>query len=182
MKVLDLFAGLGGFSQGFKDRGHIVATLDNDPKFDCTFTADIKHFYGDGKYDVVLASPPCQEFARCNLPWKKKLLPPDYKPDMSLVLEAKRVIEEINPRYWVLENTMPSLKWITPILGHWVKHVGSRYFWGKFPPFDTRKNACGKAAMWPRKGVDRPALRALIPYAVSRSLCIAIEYDMEMVK
>jgi len=179
MRVLDLFAGLGGFSQAFRDRGHEIETLDNDPQFNCTFTMDIKDFKPDCAYTVVLASPPCQDFARMHLPWKRKLLPSGFKPDMSLVLEAKRIIDEVKPRYWVLENTMPSLKFITPILGHYVKRVGSRYLWGNFPTLDTRKNAYGKEKIWPR--ANRPALRALIPYALSKSLCMAMEYDMEMV-
>lgn len=33
MKVLDLFAGLGGFSQAFRDRGHYVFTIDNNKEF-----------------------------------------------------------------------------------------------------------------------------------------------------
>jgi len=33
MEVVDLFSGLGGFSQAFLDRGHEVERYDNNPKF-----------------------------------------------------------------------------------------------------------------------------------------------------
>ena len=45
MKVLDLFSGLGGFSQAFKDRGHKVTTLDNNPEFNPDICIDIMMLY-----------------------------------------------------------------------------------------------------------------------------------------
>ena len=42
MRVLDLFAGLKGWSQAFSDRGHDVRTVENDKRFDdITYYIDI---------------------------------------------------------------------------------------------------------------------------------------------
>ena len=66
LRVLDLFAGLEGWASGFRERGHHVDTLDLDPEFGSTFTADILEISAadlDGPYDVVVASPPCEGFS-----------------------------------------------------------------------------------------------------------------------
>ena len=44
MRVLDLFAGLKGWSSAFD---HDVRTLDIEPKFDCDITLDILDFEPD---------------------------------------------------------------------------------------------------------------------------------------
>ena len=41
MNELDLFSGLEGASIGFKERGHKVVTVDNNPSFKPTLVADI---------------------------------------------------------------------------------------------------------------------------------------------
>lgn len=67
MKVLDLFSGLGGWSQAFLDRGHDVLRIDNDEHFrdvPRTKIGDILTFTEPRDYyDVILASPPCQAFS-----------------------------------------------------------------------------------------------------------------------
>ena len=69
MKVLDLFSGLGGWSQAFKDRGHLVFTVDIEPKFKPNMTADILNLSAQdfpkvsSGWDVILASPPCNAFS-----------------------------------------------------------------------------------------------------------------------
>ncbi len=68
MKVLDLFSGLGGWSQAFLDRGHEIVTVDNDEKFKPDICADMMilsagSFGNPGKFDVILASPPCNCFS-----------------------------------------------------------------------------------------------------------------------
>jgi hypothetical protein len=66
LRVLDLFAGLEGWASGFRERGHHVDTLDLDPSFGSTFTADVLEVTAadlGGPYDVVVASPPCEGFS-----------------------------------------------------------------------------------------------------------------------
>lgn len=81
LRVLDLFAGLGGWSAAFKQRGHHVLTLDWNEKFGTDLCMDVRAFAHDpqrflvpaaiargyaldanGEWwpDVVLASPDCR--------------------------------------------------------------------------------------------------------------------------
>ena len=176
MKVLDLFSGLGGFSQAFKDRGHDVTTLDNEPAFNPTILADIRSYRGVIPYDVVLASPPCQEFSKSSLPqtWPS-VVRYGCKPSTALLLEAIRVIMTVKPRFWVIENVRGAVRFFKPIIGPPVKVVGSRYLWGSFPIFDTPARY-GKWKLPPSK--DRAALRSLIPYNISWALCAAMEREL----
>ena len=176
MRVLDLFAGLGGFSQAFKDRGHHVDTLDNDPQFKCDMPVPIQDFHAPTEdYDVVLASPPCQEFSKSALPrtWAS-VRKYGCNPSVALLTEAIRVIKLCNPKYSVIENVRGAVKYFKPIIGPPVKHVGSRDLWGDFPIFDTPK-AYGKWKLPPSK--DRAAIRSLIPYSISMALCKAMEQE-----
>lgn len=69
--VLDVFSGLGGWSQAFLDRGHCVYRLENNPDFadvPATHIADVMDFRPvRGSFDVVLASPPCQSFSMMSI-------------------------------------------------------------------------------------------------------------------
>ena len=64
--LIDLFAGLGGFSAAFTDSPQwSVTTVDIDESFDPDITADVCDL-GCGDLpdpDVVLASPPCKCFS-----------------------------------------------------------------------------------------------------------------------
>lgn len=177
MKVLDLFSGLGGFSQAFKDRGHQVTTLDNEKKFNPDICIDIMRydpFYiHQLAYDIILASPPCTEFSKSQMPdsWKCKQ---KYgcNPDTGLLEKTIEIIDRIKPKYWVIENVSGARKYFKPFLGEYKKKVGSRYLWGEFPDFEC-KPVYGKWKL--PKTDDRPALRSLIPYNLSMALCRAME-------
>src|SRR3954467_637487 len=75
-RLIDLFAGCGGMTQGFVDAGYLpVAAVEHDPEAAATYAANFgeEHaFYGDLEdwptrdiptADVVIGGPPCQGFS-----------------------------------------------------------------------------------------------------------------------
>jgi hypothetical protein len=167
--MLDLCSGLGGASQAMRDRGWIVVRVDNDPEFSPDILADVREWSWSGERpDLVWASPPCVEFSRESMPWSRT----GQRPDMSLILACKRIIDEINPRYWILENVRGAVHWFRPQFGLPAEIVGSFYLWGHFPPL-------GKINIsWRKKGSFSGAQssdRARIPYLLSLAVAKAIE-------
>src|SRR6266487_1830779 len=100
MKLLDLFCGMGGWSVGFYRQGFECYGVDNvDVGYPYELLRmDIRDYKGEhpGFYDVIVASPPCNEFSRLRL--ANKVTPPNPEKGMELVREAKRIIEELKPR------------------------------------------------------------------------------------
>ncbi|WP_048146465.1 DNA cytosine methyltransferase [Pyrococcus abyssi] len=118
MKVLDLFAGAGGFSLGFKLVGfEIVAAIENFKPKAKTYShnfpgvkviaQDIKVISPDeiGDVDVIIGGPPCEPFTAINP--RRKENPKDrlYRdPIGRLVLEFVRFVERLKPKVFVMEN------------------------------------------------------------------------------
>lgn len=120
LKTIDLFAGAGGLSLGFKRSGHfkLVAaaeikkyareTYENnipDDKKNFTFISNVvgydfkalKEKLGD--IDIVIGGPPCQGFSNANRQ-KSHLI----SMNNALVKEYFRAVKEIKPRAFVMEN------------------------------------------------------------------------------
>ncbi len=184
MRMLDLFSGMGGASEAMKRRGWEVVTVDIDPKFKPSIVADMRAFHPPpGLWDLVWASPPCTFYSRKDQPG---LYPNEPDPDNALVLEAKRVIEEARPRFWVIENVRGSRKYLNPILGQY-KKCGSFYLWGVFPVFDVPHKQCIKGAPspslkkkhrnWDIRVERDPRILARIPRCISKALALAIEQE-----
>lgn len=176
MLMLDLFSGMGGASKAMKDVGWEVITVDNNPDFKPGIIADITQYHYSGPTpDLIWASPPCTEFS-------KRALPPTWKcnagqhkePDMSCVIATKRIIDEVNPRYWIIENVQGAVKYLNPIFGHYIKKCGSRYLWGVFPICDP---APGYGKWRLSQSKDRAALRSIIPIQISKAVRIGCELD-----
>jgi len=169
MKVLDLFSGLGGFSQAFRDRGHHVITVDIEKNFKPSVVADVRFLPIRGKFDIILASPPCDEFSKASMPWYDGVV-----PDMTLLKATVQIIQELKPRFWVIENVRGAIPYFEPYLGGYRQRCGSRYLWGNFPRFYCRHEKCyGKWRLPPSP--MRKALRSKIPYEISLKLCLAVE-------
>ncbi|MCT7957238.1 DNA cytosine methyltransferase [Laspinema sp. D3] len=61
-----------------------------------------------GQIDVIIGGPPCQGFSRMN----RNRNPND--PRNSLIFEFARLVGEINPKFFVLENVPELAKMTTP--------------------------------------------------------------------
>jgi hypothetical protein len=187
MKVLDLFAGLGGFSAAFKERGHEVIRLELLKKFNPEICIDIQQFHTNDYYDVVLASPPCIEFSvLTQLSYAKGQRGPlDPEKGMILVREAKRVIDEIKPQFWVLENVRGSQKHISAFLGSPRFINGAWILWGNFPELfmtdchPLRKGINVDGPLFHGKPTKHSsASRSLVHPYISKTLCIKIEQEL----
>ena len=180
LRVLDLFSGLGGFSQAFKDRGHFVVRIDIDRELKPDVQADVRFLpiKDSTHFDVILASPPCEEFTKDFLPWYDGA---DVNRGLELVHVTRDVINRIRPRFWVVENVVGAVKYFKNIFGDYKQRCGSRYLWGNFPRFKCRHELCyGKERIFytVRDPKKRKMLRSKIPYEISYNLCIAIENAM----
>jgi DNA (cytosine-5)-methyltransferase 1 len=123
MKILDLFCGAGGFSLGFKphiDDSHLAIDLDSsaletyklnfpDAK---VWQTDIHSLHSNqieealnGTPDVIIASPPCEEFSKANPDSNKSAAERVYgEGTAKLLLDAIRIIGDLTPQVFVIEN------------------------------------------------------------------------------
>lgn len=134
MKVLDIFAGLGGFSQAFAKEGNVIETMDNgkDGNFNVTYAMSANSFHpkNNGYYDVVLSGTPCTEYAKwmmrgCLFSDRSKVM----FPNNELLRETIRIINEARPRIWIVENVIGAVSFISAFLGKPAIRIGRRYFW-----------------------------------------------------
>ena len=203
--VIDLFAGLKGWSEPYTtDTRWTVFTVDNDPQFNSTLTADILSLTPDDFPDtptVILASPPCTWFSvmRIGKNWTHDHQPKTDKAryGMELVNHTLHLINELQPLYWVIENPRAKLRRLPMMLNlprHTVTYCQygeSRMkptdLWGGFPstflPHDICANGDSCHTPAPRgsrtgtQGMD-PAESAKIPFGIANDMRLAIESDL----
>jgi len=103
LKVLDLFCGLGGWSSAFIEANHNCTGIDiKNIGYPYRFIkADLNDWKPDQHYDVILASPPCTQFSKVNQNWNGKN---NESKGLGLVFKTFALIEQIKPKYWVIEN------------------------------------------------------------------------------
>jgi hypothetical protein len=139
--AIDLFCGLGGWTEGLLVEGYCVIGFDIE-----------RHDYGTGDYPaqlvlqdvltlhgsqfkdaaLIVASPPCQAYSYRAMPWSRaKALPP---PDNSLFEACFRIQREAIEAAghfipMVVENVRGAQKWV----GRARWNYGSYYLWGDVP-------------------------------------------------
>jgi len=149
--AIDLYCGLGGWAEGLLAEGWDVIGFDIE-----------RHVYGDQKYpgllvtqdahtlhgsqfrnaDLIVASPPCQEYSYMAMPWKRaKAIAAEYrsgKRDVRKLTELfdtcfriQREACEAAGRHipLVVENVRGAEPWV----GQARARYGSFYLWGDVP-------------------------------------------------
>ena len=117
MNILDLFAGCGGFSLGFKNAGFKIKTLIEIDKWACdtlrrnfknseVIEADVKKVIKNkslksnlSKYDMIIGGPPCQGYSLCR---RGKGEPGD--PRNKLVYTFFEYVKYLKPKAFIIEN------------------------------------------------------------------------------
>lgn len=168
---IDLYAGLGGWSDGFLAEG-----------YDCVGFDIERHDYGTGGYPgqlvlqdvrtlcgsqfrdaaVIVASPPCQKYSYMAMPWTKaKTLAAEYRSGVRSIDELNELFKacfriqreacEAAGRYipLIVENVKGAQPWVGP--AKW--HSGPYFLWGDVPGLmpivgNRLRKGAGSGADW----------------------------------
>lgn len=198
LKVLDLFSGLGGFSEAFVKNEDDVLRIENNPllsEVPHTVMMDVKKLrdiiaegVAQGNLnpylagiDVILASPPCYDFSLAfSAPQgivarkgKEEFM--QYQPDMELFEVTLEIIDLLKPRYFIIENVRGSIRHCEKI-GLIPRQKFQAYvLYGNFPKFTPPKMPTKeKKDIKPHGHPLRANYRALIPFELSESIRKAI--------
>ena len=206
LKMLDMFCGKGGCSDGFALEGFDVTGIDvedapNKLGYKHRFIqANIMDLKGEDfrGYDVVWGSPPCRNFSElCRIygsTWKN---PPDPQKGLELVYAFLKFAEDAQPKLWMMENVAGLTRYYKE-KPHTVTYLsvgrngmGKKHaFWGNFPlvliPKDTKhiityhKIINGKRCPKPVSKSKLSAWEnAMIPLACSRAFACACREALE---
>lgn len=153
LKALDLFCGLGGWSDGLALEGFEILGVEIEPDIAKLYkhpviVGDVRELDGEDfqGYDLIVGSPPCRDFThfsyaiwdKPNYDKRRWKVPPDPEKGLELVNALLRVVKDAKPTYWLMEN-VPELKRhlsLKPRVDK-VKLAPRmiRSFWGDFPLF-----------------------------------------------
>lgn len=149
--AIDLFCGLGGWTEGLLAEGYYVVGFDIE-----------KHEYGDAKYPaqlvlqdvmtihgkqfkdvaLIVASPPCQEYSYMAMPWSRaKAIAAEYRSgvrdvkNLTALFDAcfriQREASEVAGHHipMVVENVRGAIPWV----GRSRWNFGNFHLWGDVP-------------------------------------------------
>ena len=139
--AIDLYCGLGGWTEGLLAEGFRVVGFDIE-----------RHVYGEHRYPgqlvlqdvltlhgrqfkdaaLIVASPPCQAYSYRAMPWKRaKALPPPDNTLFEACFRIQREACEAAGRHipLVVENVRGAQKWV----GRARWNFGSFFLWGDVP-------------------------------------------------
>ena len=173
--MLDLFSGSGSASQPFLDKGWRVYRYDLDPQgadgifIDLSeemFIINLIDAWKEKKVDLIWASPPCTEYSDAHPRRNLK----SFIPNTTLWRNTIRIIEEINPTHFVIENVRGAVRtWGKP-----VQRCGPYYLWGIFPKFNIPDKIQPKHLHQYTTHEAQARESAKIPYTIGKHLERAI--------
>jgi len=184
MKALDLFCGLGGWSDGLVMEGFEVLGVEIEPKIARLYkhpvlVEDVRNLKGSQfpGYDLIVGSPPCRDFSYHAIfhghKWKN---PPSPENGLTMVNAFLQLVKEASPTYWLMENAPQLTNHISMKPKAHKVHIATkmfRSFWGNFPDFlvpaDMRKPRIDA-----QKGALKKWERAKIPLPISSALGKAV--------
>ena len=111
MNTIELFCGTKSFSKVAKKLGYETFTHDIEWRFNPDISLNVlaltKKDFPD-KVDILWASPPCTAFSVASIgsSWCGDYCPKRVESalGMAYVLKTLKLIEEIKPKYWFIEN------------------------------------------------------------------------------
>mgnify|MGYP001302469903 CR=1 FL=1 len=120
LKVIDLFSGAGGLSQGFRDAGFdVISAVEIDKNLSQTYKENFKKtkifeeditkvnsndlLVNKSNVDVVVGGPPCQGFSMSGKRIRGNGIFLNDKRN-KLFKEFVRVIKDLKPKIFLMEN------------------------------------------------------------------------------
>lgn len=181
MKCVELFCGRGGWSKGmydvFRDKCLFYGIDTRDFNYPFRFIkADILDWEPDQDYDIVLASPPCSEFSEIK---RNCAIPYDERQGLDLVYRTFALIEQIKPKFWVLENVKGLTEFLGPekeMVRYGKKSRKAAYLYGNFPELGFFDESIEfDSTIWHDKKISgweqcKTGIRGEIPIALARQL------------
>jgi site-specific DNA-cytosine methylase len=195
LKALDLYCGLGGWSDGLAKEGFEVLGVEINKEIaemykHAVIIEDVRNLdpndYLD--YDLIVGSPPCRDFTQIPdkrsatgegykiRPWK---VPKDPKRGLELIDCFLEFVKVAKPLYWLLENT-PTLAEYLMIPPRTITFIGRgmrRAFWGNYPSFFIVRDY-GLTPKSKIGGKYRKWKRAYIPLSISLGLARAVKTQL----
>ena len=191
LKGLDLFSGLGGWSDGLAMEGFDVTGVEIESKIAALYkhkviVADVcelnpENFKG---YDLIVGSPPCRDFSHMARVffarrWKTRKADPEGE-GMRLINAFLSFVNIAKPKYWLMENVPGLLDYIDlkPRCVSYLTPSMRRVFFGNFPGFFVPVEL-GRKMIMDIGGPLRSWERARIPLPVARALGVAVRQALE---
>ena len=123
-KMLELFAGTRTVSKAFEELGYETFSIDSDKSHpDIDWYEDILNITSEdiierfGHPDVIWASPPCTTYSPLGFRWHRKTVNGEVIPTSEfavisdMIMEhTRKLIEELNPKYFYIENPKSYLR------------------------------------------------------------------------